>query len=114
MARVQDVVTAVRKNDSLALRFPPFTLFEQLFARIQSAHLPLSFYDPDVSILRWGISIESSPKFQMQFRNILVRATNWLGDAVMSVPALQALRERFPDAHISILAPSWVAALYGR
>ncbi len=50
----------------------------------------------------------------MQFRNILVRATNWVGDAVMSVPALQALRERFPAAHISILARPWVASLYGR
>ena len=50
----------------------------------------------------------------MQFRNILVRATNWVGDAVMSVPALQALRQRFPDAKISIVARPWVAGLYGR
>ncbi|HTU44162.1 MAG TPA: glycosyltransferase family 9 protein, partial [Bryobacteraceae bacterium] len=48
----------------------------------------------------------------MQFRNILVRATNWIGDAVMSIPALQALRARFPDARISILARPWVAGLY--
>src|ERR1700692_3236118 len=46
--------------------------------------------------------------------NILVRATNWVGDAVMSLPALRALRQRFPEAHISILAKSWVADLYGR
>jgi heptosyltransferase-2 len=50
----------------------------------------------------------------MQFRNILVRATNWVGDAVMSIPALQSLREQFPDARISILARPWVAELYGR
>jgi heptosyltransferase-2 len=43
-----------------------------------------------------------------------VRATNWVGDAVMSVPALQALRTRFPDAHISILARPGVAGLYTR
>ncbi len=49
-----------------------------------------------------------------QFENILVRATNWVGDAVMSVPALQSLREQLPEAHISILARPWVAALYGR
>jgi heptosyltransferase-2 len=47
-------------------------------------------------------------------KKILVRATNWVGDAVMSVPALQALREQYPGAHISILARRWVAALYGR
>ncbi len=32
----------------------------------------------------------------------------------MSVPALQALRDRFPAAEISILARPWVAGLYGR
>jgi heptosyltransferase-2 len=50
----------------------------------------------------------------MEFERILVRATNWVGDAVMSVPALQALRSRFPRAHIAILAKTWVADLYGR
>jgi heptosyltransferase-2 len=45
---------------------------------------------------------------------ILVRATNWVGDAVMSLPALRALRQRFPQAHIAILAKSWVADLYRR
>jgi heptosyltransferase-2 len=49
-----------------------------------------------------------------RFRRILVRATNWVGDAVMSVPALQALREHQPQARISILARPWVAGLYGR
>jgi len=32
----------------------------------------------------------------------------------MSLPALRALRERFPSAQISILAKPWVADLYGR
>lgn len=50
----------------------------------------------------------------MQFRNILVRATNWVGDAVMSLPALQHLRRACPDARIAILARPWVAALYAR
>lgn len=50
----------------------------------------------------------------MAFRRILVRATNWVGDAVMSVPALQALRRSYPEAHIAILARPWVAGLYGR
>src|SRR3954470_16937872 len=50
----------------------------------------------------------------MPFRKILVRATNWVGDAVMSVPALQALRDAYQDAEISILARPWVAGLYGR
>ncbi len=47
-------------------------------------------------------------------RTILVRATNWVGDAVMCLPALRALRQRFPQAGISILAKPWVADLYRR
>jgi heptosyltransferase-2 len=43
---------------------------------------------------------------------ILVRATNWIGDAIMSLPALRALRVRFPDAEIAVLAKPWVADLY--
>ncbi len=50
----------------------------------------------------------------MEFKRILVRATNWVGDAVMCIPALQALRQQFPAAHISVLARPWVAGLYGR
>jgi heptosyltransferase-2 len=50
----------------------------------------------------------------VSYRKILVRATNWVGDAVMSLPALRALHERFPAAEISILAKPWVADLYGR
>ena len=43
-----------------------------------------------------------------------MRATNWVGDAVMSLPALRALRGRYPAAHIAILAKPWVGDLYGR
>lgn len=50
----------------------------------------------------------------LNFSNILVRATNWVGDAVMSLPALRAIRERFPQAKLSILAKPWVADLYRR
>ena len=32
----------------------------------------------------------------------------------MSLPALRALRERYPHAHIAILAKPWVKDLYGR
>jgi heptosyltransferase II len=43
---------------------------------------------------------------------ILVRATNWVGDAVMSIPALRAIRGRWPKAEIVVLARPWVADLY--
>ncbi len=50
----------------------------------------------------------------MSFSRILVRATNWVGDAVMSLPALQALRKRYPAAEICVLARPWVADIYAR
>jgi heptosyltransferase-2 len=45
---------------------------------------------------------------------VLVRATNWLGDAVMSLPAIRTIREVFPHAHLAVLARSSVADLYAR
>jgi lipopolysaccharide heptosyltransferase II len=45
---------------------------------------------------------------------VCVRATNWLGDAVMSLPAIRAIRGVFPHAHIAVIARPWVADLYSR
>lgn len=47
-----------------------------------------------------------------QARKILVRATNWIGDAVISLPALEALRARFPAAEIVLVTKPWVSELY--
>jgi heptosyltransferase-2 len=47
-------------------------------------------------------------------KRILIRATNWVGDAVMSLPALHAMRSAFSEDHIAILARPWVADLYAR
>jgi len=39
---------------------------------------------------------------------ILVRAPNWVGDAVMCLPALRALRKALPRAEMVLLARPWV------
>jgi heptosyltransferase-2 len=44
--------------------------------------------------------------------NIVIRATNWVGDAIMALPALRAVRTRFPDATIAIVARPYVADIY--
>jgi heptosyltransferase-2 len=44
--------------------------------------------------------------------DILVRGVNWLGDAVLSIPALQRLREGKPRARITLLAPEKLAGLW--
>jgi heptosyltransferase II len=44
--------------------------------------------------------------------SLLVRAPNWVGDVVLSLPALRDLRRRFPTARLEVLARPWVAELY--
>jgi heptosyltransferase-2 len=43
---------------------------------------------------------------------ILIRGTNWVGDAVISIPAMRQIRRLFPDAHISLLVRPWVKDIY--
>ena len=43
---------------------------------------------------------------------ILVRGVNWLGDAVMTTPAMQRLREARPHAHITLLTHAKLADLW--
>ena len=48
----------------------------------------------------------------VQSQRILVRGVNWLGDAVMTTPALLRLREARPDARITLLTPAKLAELW--
>ncbi|MDT8379724.1 MAG: lipopolysaccharide heptosyltransferase II [Desulfotignum sp.] len=45
-------------------------------------------------------------------RRILIRAANWVGDAIMTTPVIRAVRKNFPDAHITVLAKPWVIPVY--
>ena len=49
---------------------------------------------------------------QLKPFRILIRASNWLGDAVMSVPAVRAIKRGRPDAHVTILTPQNLAAIW--
>jgi heptosyltransferase-2 len=44
--------------------------------------------------------------------NILIRGVNWVGDAVMTLPAIRAVRRAYPDARLSLLVKPWVAPLF--
>ena len=43
---------------------------------------------------------------------LVVRPPNWLGDAILALPALAAIRDAFPSADLTIAAPGSVAALF--
>lgn len=45
-------------------------------------------------------------------QKILVRSTNWIGDAVMTTPAVRTIRENFPDSEITMLAHPWVGDVF--
>jgi heptosyltransferase-2 len=45
---------------------------------------------------------------------LLVRVPNWVGDCVMCLPALQAIRAREPRAEIALLGRPWVAELFAQ
>jgi heptosyltransferase II len=51
-------------------------------------------------------------RFNPTPRRILVRGVNWLGDAVMTTPALIRLREKFREAHITLLTPEKLRELW--
>ena len=43
---------------------------------------------------------------------LVVRTPNWVGDAVLSTPAVRAIRTNFPNTKITLLAKPWVAPIY--
>lgn len=49
---------------------------------------------------------------QAQPKNILIRSTNWIGDAIMTTPAVRTIRENFPEAKITMLAHGWMADVF--
>ncbi|WP_028318919.1 lipopolysaccharide heptosyltransferase II [Desulfobulbus elongatus] len=45
-------------------------------------------------------------------QKILVRSTNWIGDGVMTTPAVRSIRENFPESEIAMLVHPWVGDVF--
>lgn len=43
---------------------------------------------------------------------IIVRGTNWIGDAVMTIPAIRKLRGLFPNAEITLHTREWANGIF--
>jgi heptosyltransferase-2 len=43
---------------------------------------------------------------------ILIRGVNWIGDAVMTIPAIKALKKAYPKSEISLLVKETVAPIF--
>ncbi|MBV9659448.1 MAG: lipopolysaccharide heptosyltransferase II [Verrucomicrobia bacterium] len=61
---------------------------------------------------RRGIVLEGTSASALKPFRILVRSTNWLGDAVMAIPTVQAISRGRPDARVTVLAPAKLAELW--
>jgi len=59
----------------------------------------------------WAMG-EWSPVRRESIKRLLVRAPNWIGDAVMCEPALRGIRSLFPQAELTVLAKPTVAELF--
>ncbi len=62
---------------------------------------------------RRGVALPAGfPESQLKPFRILVRSPNWLGDAVMTIPAVQAIARGRPDARLTVLTPAKLAGLW--
>jgi heptosyltransferase-2 len=52
------------------------------------------------------------PPDQTVASRVVIRAPNWLGDAVLALPAMAAIRRHFKDAHLAVAAPAGFADLF--
>ncbi len=54
----------------------------------------------------------NSPAARLKPFRILIRSSNWLGDSVMGVPAVRAIKQGRPDAHVTVAVPEKIAAIW--
>lgn len=45
-------------------------------------------------------------------RSIIIKSVNWVGDAVLTTPAIHALKLRYPEARLVVVARPWVADVF--
>lgn len=57
-------------------------------------------------------AVETMQAFPRNPAKILVRSTNWIGDAVMTTPAVRTIRENSPESEITMLVHPWVADVF--
>jgi heptosyltransferase-2 len=69
---------------------------------------PASNPETDYTIASQPISLRISPAP----KRIVIKAVNWLGDVVMSLPAMRAIRRAFPEAHLAVLIKKELASFF--
>ncbi|PWU06589.1 MAG: lipopolysaccharide heptosyltransferase II [Verrucomicrobia bacterium] len=68
--------------------------------------------DPRILLAREKRGIYLPDNQKLQAFSILIRSSNWLGDAIMSVPTVQALKKGRADTKITVLTVEKLAELW--
>ncbi len=58
------------------------------------------------------VGLAPAPAIEPVPKRILIKAVNWLGDMVMSTPAMRAVRRAFPDAQLAVLVQNDLASFF--
>lgn len=45
-------------------------------------------------------------------KNIIIRTPNFIGDTINCTPAIELIKQEYPDAHLTIMGPSYVKELF--
>lgn len=67
---------------------------------------------PQFLLTNYKRGIYLPPGAKLKPFRILIRAANWLGDSVISVPAVRAIKAGRPDAHVTVVAPEKIASVW--
>ena len=103
-----DAITAKSKRDHRATNSP---CAGRLVLGAQPLENSEAQFSPDALQARRLRSPKCRRRDLKPFR-ILIRGTNWLGDSVISMPAVRAIKAGRPDAHVTIAAPEKIAAVW--
>ena len=68
--------------------------------------------NPQFLLTNYKRGIYVPPGTKLKPFRILIRAANWLGDSVISVPAVRAIKAGRPDAHLTVAAPEKIAPVW--
>lgn len=49
---------------------------------------------------------------RIEAKSILIRSTNWIGDVVISLPSVKAIRQLYPDSKITVLCRPYLKEIY--
>src|SRR5205814_5980369 len=67
---------------------------------------------PNFLLTHYKRGVYLPPDAKLKPFRILIRAANWLGDSVISVPAVRAIKAGRPDAHVTVVAPEKIAPVW--